>query len=436
MNGNKEIQKPKQQVDKRESGTKQILEYPDYEANKEDDFYEGHTSASLGAYEAGNQATPSTSQRRDRQETARREHDVSSEEEDDIEMLEDPHDNINDDFLGDEEAWDRHSIASSAIFPDQKRMRERETSVGRPELERSRSRQQLPRNDNRGFGAGNTNPRVEQSSNSIEELVKERVGVEQGKDTVGPPIADCIADLLQTYLREPSSEAMLKLLEDYPRPANANWLQAPTVGTQVAASILKRSNNYDKRLRQSQLFVGGSLAAMANVLQDIMNRGKEDSSLLGLAKKVMDAMALSGYVHFDFNEIRKGAIRQVVNPSYAGVFTRRTSATPENLLGESSVPDQLKEYEEINRVRAKLQKPRKFNSGEGRQDNARGRGRGFNPNNNNRGGFSNRNHGSGFGNHQRGGRGSRPGYPQQRRVYGQNYQNYQNQQPNKDQKNN
>lgn len=179
---------------------------------------------------------------------------------------------------------------------------------------------------------------------------------------------------------------------------------------------------------------------MASVLQEIMNRGKEDQSLLELARKVMDAMALSGYVHYDFNEIRKGAIRQVVNPSYAGVFTRRTSATPENLLGESSVPDQLKEFEEINKVRAKLQKPRKSSSGDHRNNqSSRARGRGFNPNynNNNRGGFSNRGsghqQGSGFGNYQRGGRGSRPGYPQQRRVYGHNHQNNHN---NQDQKNN
>lgn len=53
---------------------------------------------------------------------------------------------------------------------------------------------------------------------------------------------------------------------------------------------------------------------MASILQDIMNRGKEHSSLLQLARKVMDAMALTGYVH-DFNATRKGEIRQVVNPS-------------------------------------------------------------------------------------------------------------------------
>lgn len=210
------------------------------------------------------------------------------------------------------------------------------------------------------------------------------------------------------------------------------------MGVQIAASIPKRSNNYDKRLRQSQLLLGGSLAAMAEVLQDIMNWGKQDWSLLGLARKVIDALALSGYVHFDFNGIRKGAIRQVVNPNYAGLSTRRTSLTPENLLGESSVPEQLKEHNKIIKVRAKLQKPRKSNSGELRHDNPRGRGQGFNPNNNNRGGFSNRcanSQGSGFGNSQRGGRGFRPNYPQQRRVYGGNQQNAQNQGGQRDQKN-
>lgn len=361
---------------------------------------------------------------------------LSSEEEDDIEMYDDPHDNVNNDFLGDEAGWDGRSLSSSTIFPTQSHLK-RKQAFGevRPEAKRSRSEGHMTREQD-----GGTSSSKQGNGNAIEDLVKERAGIESGKELVGPPIADCIAELLQTYLKNPNAEAMLKLMEEYPRPSNAEWLQAPTMGMQVAASIPKRSNNYDKRLRQSQMLLGGSLAAMAAVLQDIMNRGKQDQSLLGLARKVMDAMALSGYVHFDFNSIRKGAIRQVVNPNYAGVFTRRTSSTPENLLGENSVPDQLKELEEINKVRAKLQKPRRNGSNDSRQDNARGRGRGYNSGN--RGNFSGRpgntNRGSGFGsyhNFQRGGRGSRPNYPQQRRVYGQNGQN--NQESNhRDQKNN
>lgn len=410
------------------SEKRQILEYPDYEANRAEDFYESGREQLVDEH-AGNQDTVSNSQRHGKAETSRRDHEVSSEEEDDIEEFEDPHDNVNEDFLGDEGAWDRYSIASSAIFPSygKNKGNERPLSGAKPDAGRSRSKQESSGNSAKAPSATITNNA--QGSNAIESLVKERAGVDQGRELVGPPIADCIADLLETYLKEPNAEAMLKLMESYPRPANAEWLQAPTIGTQVAASIPKRSNNYDKRLRKSQLMLGGSLAAMANVLQDIMNRGKEDPSLAELARKVMDAMALAGYVHFDFNGIRKGAIRQVVNPSYAGVFTRKTSSTPGNLLGESSVPDQLKEQDEISKVRAKLQKPRRSGSTEGRHDSARGRGRGFNPNNNNnnRGGFSNRNpgnyQGSGFGNFPRGGRGNRPGYPQQRRVYGQNHQN-------------
>lgn len=417
------------------TGNTQVLEYPDYEANKEDDFDEGRMEFS-GAGQFSNVArSPAHSEtRRQKPEKPRREHVLSSEEEDDIEEFEDPHDNVNNDFLGDEDGWDRRSIASSAIFPSQRRFteEERSSSRARPETERSRSHKQ--RDQDGGVGDASSSPSLT-NKNAIEDLVKERAGVDQGKDLVGPPVADCIADLLKSYLKDPSTEAMLKLVENYPRPANAEWLQAPMVGTQIAASIPKRSNSYDKRLRQSQTILGGSLAAMANVLQEIMYRGKNDSSLLELAKKVMDAMALSGYVHYDFNGIRKGAIRQVVNPNYAGVFTRRTSSTPASLLGDSSVPEQLKEHDEINRVRAKLQKPRRANTGESRQENARGRGRGFNHNNNgNRGGFSNRGsahgQGSGFGSFQRGGRGSRPNYPQQRRVYGHNHQN------NQDQKNN
>lgn len=430
-----------------ENGPKMILEYPDYEANREEDFEDGRPKRPLGNVDdktAGKQSVPSDGQRQVGAEVPRREHEVSSEEEDNIEDYEDPEGYENDDFVGGA-SWDNHSIASSVIFPSQGKGRnfQGSSSVPRPESARPRSRPENNNNKHAGTGSATNEPG---GSNMIESLVKERAGVDNTKDNVGPPVADCIAELLKTYLKEPSSEAMIKLLEDYPRPANADWLQAPMMGTQVAASIPKRSNNYDRRLRQAQLFIGGSLAAMAGVLQDIMDRGKQDSSLLGLAKKVMDAMALSGYVHFDFNSIRKGAIRQVINPSYAGVFTRRTSSTPESLLGENPVPEQLKEYEEINKVRAKLQKPKKSHGGESRHENSRGRGRGFSSGNN-RGGFQfqNRasgNYGSGFGSyqnnnnpHQRGGRGSRPNYPHQRRVYGHNHQNNQDQNGHRDQKN-
>lgn len=422
-----------------------ILEYPDYEGNRESDFDEGRLETSYGNAEgtAGKTGTSSVNRRQHVTRTELREHEISSEEEDDLEDYKEPVDDQNDDFLGSGD-WDGRSISSSVIFPSHGRRSYDQTKSykARPEASEARSRSGGAVNNNttarsQDQDRGN-NP---EGGNSIEDLVKSRAGVVTAKDSVGPPVSDCIAELLKAYLKEPNAESVSKLLEDYPRPANAEWLQAPTMGPQVAASIPKKSNNYDKRLRQSQLYVGGSLAAMASVLQDIMYRGKHDSSLLELARKVMDAMALSGYVHADFNAIRKGAIRQVVNPSYAGVFTRRTSSTPENLLGESSVPEQLKEYEEINKVRAKLQKPKRGGH-DGRQDN-RGRGRGYGSGGH-RGGFSNRpagnNHGSGFGNYhnnfpQRGARGSRPGYPQQRRVYGHNHQNVQDQNNHGNQKN-
>lgn len=351
-------------------GSRMILEYPDYEANKEDDFYEGRQSQiheDSIQKSAGNRATSPDGRR---QETARNEHVVSSEEED-IEPFEDPHDSVNEDFLGDEWGWDSRSVASSVIFPAQSsRVNKRAKTGARPDSSKTRSRSQG--SETEAKQTSTVQQERETGANEIENLVRERAGVDAGKDSVGPPIADCIAELLKSYLKDPSTDAVLKLVEEYPRPINAEWLQAPTLGTQITASIPKRSNNFDKRLKQSQSVLGGSLAAMASVLQDIMNRGKHDSSLLGLAKKVMDAMALSGYVHFDFNTLRKGAIRQVVNPNYAGVFTRKTSSTPDSLLGENSVPEQLKEHEEINKVRAKLQKPRKSGGYDHRQENGRG----------------------------------------------------------------
>lgn len=404
-----------------------ILEYPDYEANRTSDFDEGRQEMNL----AGGQDGSQTTRHQTATETVSRDHEISSEEEDDLEISDDENEYNN-------ENWDRASIASSAFFPSQSNQK-LDVTINKVRPESSELRSRSPGNNNNNNEDRQNQQNVPSRGNVIENLVKERAGVSASKDKVGPPIADCIAELLKAYLKEPNAENTLKLMEDYPRPENAEWLQAPTLGSQVAGSIPKRSNNYDKRLRQSQSYISGSLAAMALVLQDIMHRGKQDPSLMDLAKKVMDAMALSGYVHWDFNAIRKGAIRQVVNPSYAGVFTRRTSSTPENLMGENSVPDQLKEQDEISKVRAKLQKHKKGPREEPRQDYSRNRGRGQN-HNSNRGGFPNRssnnNQGSGFGNYQqRGGRGSRSGYPQQRRVYGHSNQNHQDQNGPRDQKN-
>lgn len=223
------------------TGSGLILEYPDYEANREEDFDEGRQSGEhvIGTVKsAGNRPTSPTSTAIRREETARREHEVSSEE-DDIEPFEDPYDNVNEDFLGDELGWDSRSIASSAIFPSQNSREARRTEAGvRPELARSRSQ----RREDVNKQPSSTRQAPVENSIEIEKLVKERAGADTGKDSVGPPIADCIAELLKSYLKDPSTEAILKLLEQYPRPVNAEWL------------------------------------------------------------------------HFDFNTLRKGAIRQVVNP--------------------------------------------------------------------------------------------------------------------------
>lgn len=396
-----------------------FLQYPGYEQNRD---LMGEFSGSNRFYgrdvepaRAGNQRQRSDVSRSHVPATTSRptrEHELSGEEEEDIE-LEDQYlsgNEENDDFLGDGQ-WDNNSLSSSAIFPMGGGNRSgRNVSATQTGGYDTGSRPSQPEQNNGGITK-------QQVGNIIESLVKERVGQEEAKDAVGPAVADCIAELLKVFLKEPNAEAVLKLLENYPRPENVEWLQAPTLGPQVAASIPKKSNSYDKRLKQTQSCLGGGIAAMVGVLQDIMNRGKNDASLLPLARKVMDALTLTGYVHFDINAIRKGAIRQVVNPQYAGVFTKRTTPTPESLLGENSVPDQLKEYEEIGKVRAKLQKPKRGFGHDSRSDGQRGRGRGFGspqyrgsyPRRGSSGG-----HNTGYNNNphhfqQRGGRGVPPG---------------------------
>lgn len=161
----------------------QIWEYPDYEANREEDFYEEGTG-NFHTSMAGNQTAMSDERHHGGAETSRHEHEVSSEEEDDIKNYHDPHDDIKDDFLGDEAGWDSRSIASSAIFPSQSKRRGRQDSRSgvRPESGRPRSR-----SVNKDDGVKNSgSPTTGQTSNPIEDLVKQRVGVEGGKEAVGP----------------------------------------------------------------------------------------------------------------------------------------------------------------------------------------------------------------------------------------------------------
>lgn len=420
-----------------------ILEYPDYVSFPLTDSGEDQSGGGRKDVNPSDAGDVGTTHAGDRHEASkmsgRREHELSSDEEDYIEGEEQQLSGVEED---EDLAWDGRSIASSAIFPgvhgrtEQAFPTRARKNSARPEAAAGASSRSRASDQNMGDNGGSEREN-QGGSNPVEDLVRERVGAEGTKDSVGPAVETCIADLLRVFLKEPNVENVLKLVDDYPRPENAEWLQAPMMGKQVAASIPKRSNSYDKRLRQSQLCLGGSLAALSRVLQDIMLRGKSDPGLLPLARKVIDAMTMTGYVHADFNEIRKGAIRQVINPQYAGVFTRRTSATPDSLTGESSVPEQLKEQEELIKVRAKLQKPKKGNQ-EQRGDNNRGRGRGsfsgnFRGNSHNRGG--NNGQGSGFGrpqNFQQRGRGTRPNYPQQRRVYGHQHQGGQDHQSGKD----
>lgn len=445
----KGLEKEKDQVRGEPKGNIQILDYPDYENFPLSQDGEDQTERRRGNVSSNDAGDGETSTNDAKHEVstshgrARQEHELSPDEEEFINGEDQELSDFEDEDEQGEEGWDGQSISSSMIFPSTQggsrqlgALARRKTGTRNEVKPGSGSRPSAPdqnKSDNRepvNSGQNGTNP--------VADLVKERVGAEEAKDSVGPPIEECIADLLRVFLKEPNAENVLKLVESYPRPENAEWLQAPTMGTQIAASIPKRSNSYDKRLRQSQVCLGGSLGALALVLQDIMYRGKSDPSLLPLARRVMDAMTMTGYVHADFNAIRKGAIRQVINPQYAGVFTRRTSSTPQNLMGECSMPEQLKEQEELSKVRAKLQKPKRGNQ-DHRNDNPRGRGRGH-FSGGNRGGSQNRggnnNQGSGFGrpqNFQQRGRGARPNYPQQRRVYGHQHFNPQDQQSGKDQ---
>lgn len=419
-------------------GKKLILEYPDYDKFPLTDDGENQLEFRREDVKRDDAGKTDTSQHVGRHEVpaaqggTHHEHELSIQEEDDINGEEQ---NLSDyeeedDYVGGD-GWDMRSVSSSTIFPSGQsgpKPSFTATRHAKGGIEARPSSRPVGQNNNKGVNSTESRP-VPKGFNPVEDLVKERVGAEEAKDSVGPPVEECIVDLLRVFLKEPNAENVLKLVENYPRPVNAEWLQAPAMGNQVAAAIPKRSNNYDKRLKQSQVCLGGSLGALALVLQDIMLKGKSYPELLPLARRVIDAMMMTGYVHADFNSIRKGAIHQVINLQFAGVFTRRTSSTPENLMGESPVPDQLKEQEELSKVRAKLQKPRKGNN-DHRNENFRGRGRSSFPGGN-RGGSHNRGsygaHGSGFGRpqnfHQRGGRGTRPFYPQQRRVYGNQNQN-------------
>lgn len=179
LDGDQENNVAEKEENQPEGEGKQILEYPDYEANKEEDFYEGIVEHERGGdtlNSAGSHSELLMAGRQGRAETSRREHEVSSDEEDDTQDFDDSHDKVNnDDFLGDEEAWDRQSIASSAIFPSQKRdqFRDRAASGVRPKTQRSRPQQEEAVDKGRMPA-----PRAEntENANPIEDLVKERAG--------------------------------------------------------------------------------------------------------------------------------------------------------------------------------------------------------------------------------------------------------------------
>lgn len=88
------------------------------------------------------------------------------------------------------------------IFPSQRKGRNPIKTVSgvRPDSGRSGSRP--AEMDNGGRSQNMNSASAGQNTNAIEDLVKERAGVDPGKEMVGPPIAECIAEQLKTYLKE------------------------------------------------------------------------------------------------------------------------------------------------------------------------------------------------------------------------------------------
>lgn len=112
----------------------------------------------------------------------------------------------NEDFLQDGQ-WDSHSFSTSAIFPSRLGNRSiRNVAVTQTGCSDTGSRPSQSNQNNGGISK-------EQVSSIIENMVKERVGQEEANDAVGPAVADCIAELLKAFLKEPNAEAVLKLLE-------------------------------------------------------------------------------------------------------------------------------------------------------------------------------------------------------------------------------
>lgn len=297
-------------------GDKQILPYPGYDDNAEwgsgfnrldersfsanDTFLAGMemprgkatrtaTSTTVAGASSGKMEAPLL--------FSENEHQISDNSDDDVEY-------DRDSFL-----WDNASLASSAIFQDGGEGRHESVPTG---TKVSKDKHGTPE----GLLEGPS--RETKSGNAIERLIKEKAGKDSAEDKTGPPVADFVADMLKVFIKAPDTEGIFKLVDDYPRPSNAEWLKTPQLGKQVAASIPKRSNSYDKKLKQTQMCMGAALTASTRVLQGLMEKANEDPSLVPLGRLAVDALSLGAYVHSDINTIRKGAIRQVINPSYAG----------------------------------------------------------------------------------------------------------------------
>lgn len=189
------------------------------------------------------------------------------------------------------------TFASSAIFPS----RASDISGFKiPKVRKPSAALGAPRRESTG---NETGPREE---NTLENLIKEVTGEAPKEGKVGPKVSECIANMLKSFVKNPNAETILKLTEEYPRPANASWVKAPELGKEVAASIPRRNNNYDRKLKQSQECPGSAMTAVTSVLDKLLIRASKDEGLTSIGRQLIDALKLLGFVHSDFNTIREG----------------------------------------------------------------------------------------------------------------------------------
>jgi len=193
----------------------------------------------------------------------------------------------------------------------------------------------------------NTNQITLESSEFLPSIFEEA-------ETVGPDVADAIAQRVNDAVSKKPLETKFKELQDkYRSPKNCQFLCVPKVNLELWHDLPRATKSKDLGLQEIQKNVVKSAQPMIQLLDLVLrfqheNKPVEAASILPL---ISDAVTLLGHASYLTSLKRREFLRPDIAPAYQSVCSKSNPVTT-NLFGDE-LPKHIKEIGEVNKIARK-----------------------------------------------------------------------------------